>query len=333
MVSFQVLDPSLAPADAHVLWGLVRGLPAIGMYVQGAITEGLGAGLVRRHDALFNYVKGKAAAGESEGMAQVAARVNLFRGVLAEGAVVHVPAVEDLLYRHGPFLEAARSLSGLPLVVPDMLYVNVLLPGQELAIHTDTPEYRGLSKAGMPEWFLVVMHHSQLFEDWRVHIAGGVTFLAAPDQGGAFVLYPDGVDGSVLLLPPAFNTSVMLDADALFHGVERVGGPDAGPPPLVPGMTLHSVPGEAWEVRDGDRRVARYEAGDVRVSVQWKAHCFADEAARQAFISHADDLTVDQVLQTLVSDLRARGLVGSELPGDTALALLLMNTYIRFPEV
>jgi len=332
MAAFQVLDPCLPPADAQALWGLVRGLPSIGMYVQEAITEGLGAGLVRRHDALFNYVKGKAAAGESEGMAEVAARVNLFRGVLAEGAAVHVADAEGLLYRHEPFFEAARSLSGLPLVVPDMLYVNVLLPGQELATHTDTPEYRGLSKAVMPEWFLVVMHHSEMFEDWRVHIAGGVTFLAAPDEGGAFVLYPEGVDGPVLLLPPTFNTSVMLDADALFHGVERVGGADVGPPPLVPGMTLHAVDEGAWEVHDGERLVSRYEAGDVRVSIQWKAHCFADDAARETFVSHADDLTVDQVLARLVADLRARGLVGEELPGDTALALLLMNTYIRFPE-
>jgi hypothetical protein len=161
-------------------------------------------------------------------MAEVAARVNLFRGVLAEGAAVHVPEAEGLLYRHAPFFEAAHALSGLPLVVPDMLYVNVLLPAQELAI-----------------------------------------------------------DGPVVRLPPTFNTRVSWTR--------------------MPCSTGSS----GWGARRG---AATSGAGHV--------------AARR----RRGSLTVDRVLARLVADLRARGLVGEELPGDTALALLSMNTYIRFPE-
>lgn len=327
---YLLLDPCLTASGAEALSSLIRGMGSLPLYVGGVISEGLGAGLVRRHDALMNYVHRQYAAGEPESMEHLAARTNLFRGVLAEGAVVHEAAAEEILYQHPPFLEAARDLTGLSVIVPDMLYANVLVPGQELAVHTDTPEYRGLSKATVPEWFLVVMHHSGLFDAWRVRIAGGVTFLHPPAEGGAFVVFPDGVDGPATRVEPRHNTSVMLDADELFHGVERVGGPDAPPPPIRPGMTLHPVDGADWEVRDQEQVVARYGPGEWRLSIQWKAHCFASAAERDLLTSHRDDLTVAQAVSMLVEDLRSRGLV-DERPDDTALALLLIETYVRFP--
>lgn len=326
------LDPSLDSADADRLLDLIRGFGAYPMYVEAPVAEGLGAGLVRRHDALMNYVKAAYSRGESASMQDMAARTNLFRGVLAEGSTVHVAQAEDLLYRHEPFLDAARRLTDLPLIVPDMLYVNFLLPGQELAVHTDTPEYLGLSKATVPEWFLVVMHHSGLFEDWRVRIAGGVTFLNPPDRGGAFVLYPHGADGEAERVGLKHNTSVMLDADALFHGVDRVGGPDEPAPPIKPGMTLVCVDADTWEVRDGDRSVVQYRWGELRLSIQWKAHCFADEAARVRMQDHTDDLTVNAALSRLVDDLRDRGALTGSAPEGTDLAMLLMNTYVDFPD-
>lgn len=329
---FLVLDPCLSEADAERLLDLLRGFGAYAMYVQGATaTTGLGAGLVRRHDALLNYVKEGYASGAPESMEHVGSRTNLFRGVLAEGSTVRVPGSEGLLYHHEPFLSAARALTGLALVVPDMLYANLMLPGQELPVHTDTPEYRGLSKADAPEWFLVVMMHSGLFEDWRVRIAGGVTFLRPPREGGAFVVYPEGRQGPAVRVGLRHNTSVMLDADALFHGVDRVGGPDAPAPSLRPHMTLRAVDDDTWEVRDGERPVARLGWGELRLSLQWKALCFADEAARARYADHTDDLTLERALDGLIDDLRARGVVRGERPSDDDLGLILIDTYIRFP--
>ena len=330
-MTFKILDPCLPEgADEHLL-ELIRGFGDYGMYVQAPISTGLGAGLVRRHDALMNYVKRRYAAGKVEPMDALAARTNLFRGVLAEGAAVHVDGVDGLLYRHEPFLAAARELTGLPLVVPDMLYVNFLVPGQELALHTDTPEYRGLSKTTVPEWFLVVMRHSGLFEDWRVRIAGGVTFLRPPTEGGAFVLFPEGPQGPAHPVGVRHNMSVLLDADALFHGVERVGGPDAPAPPITPGMTLRAIDDDTWEVRSGELPVTTYRWGELRLSIQWKAHCFADEAARERFVGHTDDLRLETAIERLARDLRERGALTGARPDDTALAILMIETYVDFP--
>lgn len=325
-----VLDPCLTTPGVERLRALIEGFGAYPMYVEAPIADGIGAGLVRRHDALMHYIKGVFAQGQAS-LATIAARINLFRGALAEGQTVHRPESRSLLYDHPPFIEAARALTGLPVVVPDMLYVNVLLPGQELAIHTDTPEYRGLSKANTPEWLLVAMHHSGLFERWRVPIAGGVTFIDPPKVGGAFVVYPDGPEGPMKRLGLVHDTAVMLNADALFHGVERVGGPDAPPPPAQPGMSLHPLGDGRWAVRDGERPVVEYAPGEVRLSVQWKAHCFADEADRARFAERRDDLTQAGAVDMLVEDLRARGALTGERPKGPPLALMLMETYIPFP--
>jgi hypothetical protein len=66
--------------------------------------------------------------------------------------------------------------------------------------------------------------------------------------------------------------------------------------------------------------------------VSWKAYCFVDEAERDAWRAHADDLTLEVILDRLVNDLRTRE-PGVELPDDeNQLGTLLIDTYIRFPE-
>ena len=56
----------------------------------------------------------------------------------------------------------------------NIVYANVVLPGQELSVHTDVPEFRGANRKHEPEWLLVVMPLSGLFERWRMPIATGV---------------------------------------------------------------------------------------------------------------------------------------------------------------
>lgn len=61
-----------------------------------------------------------------------------------------------------------------PIIEPSIAYANVMLPGQELAVHTDVPEFRGFDRKVVPQWLLVVMHHSGLFDRWRLPIATGI---------------------------------------------------------------------------------------------------------------------------------------------------------------
>jgi hypothetical protein len=128
-----------------------------------------------------------------------------------------------------------------------------------------------------------------------------------------------------------YNTALLLDTDTVFHGVDRVAETADPIAPLRPGMRLVRVGTRRWEVRDGERPVARYRWEDLRFSISWKAYCFADAAERQAWAEHGDDLSVDAVVARLVADLRARGLVGDDVPRGTALVDLLIDTYVHYP--
>ena len=58
-------------------------------------------------------------------------------------------------------VDAARRLFDRPVIEPAIVYANLLLPGQELAVHTDVPEFRGANRKVIPQWLLVVMHHKR----------------------------------------------------------------------------------------------------------------------------------------------------------------------------
>ncbi len=183
----------------------------------------------------------------------------------------------------------------------------------------------------MPEWFLVSMYHSGLFEDHRKHVAAGVAFFN-DCEGGAFVVYPDGPQGEPVTIPPRFDTAVHLDADGLFHGVDRVGGEDTPAPPVEPGAELtYDEATDGWRLtKDGVER-ARYDWSEVRLSMQWKANCFRDEAEEELVASGRDDLTQAIVIDRFVEDLRERGRI-SERPADDALARMIVDEYVKFPE-
>jgi hypothetical protein len=52
-----------------------------------------------------------------------------------------------LLQENPKFYEAAKQIHpGTNIIYPCNVYANVLLPGQELAIHTDVPEFLGAAR-------------------------------------------------------------------------------------------------------------------------------------------------------------------------------------------
>jgi len=293
-----------------------------GTYVSAPIEAGLGTGLTRRHDAALAWVMRQIAAGSMESMEVQAARSNLFRATWMErgqrffdcGDVVDHPGIAA----------ASRELLGMSVVEPYMLYANLLLPGQELPVHHDTPEFCGLDKTVCPEWFLVVCGRSGLFEDRRIRVASSVVFV----QGdGDLITYPGGVSAAPVGVPPTAGTAIVLDADELVHGVARVGGAEAPAPPVEIGMEL-SWDGD-WVLQRGDAEVARWDDEAVRLSLQWKAWVFADEAAKAAVLSRP--LSMAEATATLVAELRRRGHSLNPMPDDTDLALLLMREFIELP--
>jgi hypothetical protein len=269
-------------------------------------------------------------AAPDERVGTLAARTSYFREEYAYGGELFAPAIAPFLYSDR-LADAARVVHGRPVIEPQIAYANLMVPGQELAVHTDVPEFRGVSRKTVPQWLLVVMHHSGLFDAWRLHIATGIAWFSDLD-GGALAYWPDGPDGPQLRHRIRANTALVLDTDSVFHGVARV-APDAGDamPPIRPGCGL-AAEGDRWVLRDADDAVlADYDWSELRLSVSWKAYCFADTSARDAWRAHADDLTLDHILERLRTDLATR--TGSTVARDEHLGLALIEEYVRFPHV
>lgn len=322
---FEILDPLLAPDGADAMLRLCERFGRYGCYAEDATnTVKLAPGLPQRFDAAWNFVQTGGRFGRKEEPAVLAARTNYFRETYAYDGEA-TPGILPFL-QHAGLLEAARKVHDCAVVVPNIVYANLLVPGQELAVHTDVPEFRGANRKLYPQWLMVVMLHSGLFEAWRRKIATGIAYFGSA-RGGALAFYPDGREGPVRTLEARHNTAIVLDTDTVFHGVDRVA--ETQPlPALRPGMQLHWADG-GWRVGPEEAPVARYRPDEVRFSVSWKAYCYRDEAERRAVDEHRDDLTLDRILGALKQDLAARG---KPAPADeTELARLLIDTYIHFP--
>jgi hypothetical protein len=326
--AWHLLDPLLSASEADDMQRLCERYGRYRMYSQEAAEVEIGEGLLQRHDAVGNFLATGGRHGRGEPVDALAARTNYFRESYAYGDRIMVDGIERFL-NHDAFVAAARAIHGRPVIEPAIVYANILVPGQELAVHTDVPEFRGANRTRYPHWLMVVMHHSGLFAEWRMPIVTAVSWFSAC-RGGEFVFWPDGAGGRPVTLPAKRNTAIVLDTDSVFHGVDPVAA--SGPmPPLRPGMELVFEGDGRWTVRAGAECVATWRSDELRFSVSWKAYCFADDAERRSWREHTDDLELPFILGRLVEDLRIRGRLGRQLPDDTGLAFALIDEYVRFP--
>jgi hypothetical protein len=341
-VEVSILESVLAPREVTEIVDLWHRFPsympsnyrAPRQPLQASVTgrTSLAPELGWRHDVSSNFVRTGGRLGRrDEPRALLSARTNYFRGTYANRRTVSASGIEGF-FRHPQLMEAARVLFGGRVSIPAVVYANVLLPGQELGIHTDVPEFLGASRAGLPGWFLVVMRHSKLFEDRRVPIATVIAYFGEP-KGGDFVYYPDGPLGAPVTFTPHNNTAVVIDGDSVFHGVDRVEGDDSALMSLRSDARLGHAGGRHWVLRSGERRLSSYASDDLRFSVSWKAYCFADSADRSAFAAGQARLPIDAILRRLVEELCARGRLADpdHHLSDAELAELLIDEFVPFP--
>ncbi len=324
------LNPFLDAREAEGLVKLCENFGSYGMYSEEGLNEGIGEGLPQRFDAAFNFLRTGGRLGRRDAdLTTLVARTNYFRETYAYGDRVFAPGIESL-YRNPRLVEAAKQIFDRPIVEPAIVYANILLPGQELAVHTDVPEFRGLNRKLHPEWLIVVAHHSGLFDQHRMPIATSVSWYQ-DTNGGEFAFYPEGIDRPATAYRVHFNTALVMDTDSVFHGVDRVKEADRPMPTFLPRMRLHSEGGGRWTVRDGEDVIGSYDWDDMRFSISWKAYCFLDETERDAWKNGARELSIDTVLDVLCDDLRARGRLGDARPPNRELAEILVDEYVKFP--
>jgi hypothetical protein len=325
------IEELMGEAGAASMVELCERFARYGMYSQEHVESEIGKGLPQRYDAARNFVRTGGRFARDEPVAMLAARTNYFREEYAYGLKAVVDGIDGFLHHEG-FVEAARQLFGRPIVEPAIVFANLMVPGQELAVHTDVPEFRGCNRKVMPQWLLVAMHHSGLFDEWRMPIATAVSWYHDCSSGGEFAYWPSGATAPPVAHTVLMDTALVLDADSVFHGVDRVASASTDMAPLRPGMTLRFAGEGTWTVSDGDADVVRYRWDELRFSVSWKAYCFEDEAEQRAWREHADDLTIDAVVERFVADLRERSRLGDgPVVVGPELGELIIDEYIKFP--
>jgi len=322
------LDPLFGDGGEAMI-GVAERFGRYGMYSQEHVDSEIGRGLTQRHDAVLHHLRTGGHRRREEPVAKLAARTNYFREEYAYGTRPLVEGIEPFLFHEG-FVEAARVVHGRPVIEPAIVFANLMIPGQELVVHTDVPEFRGANRKRHPQWLLVAMRHSGLFEDWRMPIATGVAWFHDA-HGGGFAYWPDGATEPGAIRKVTADSALVLETDTVFHGVEPVDAPNDDIAPLEPGMTLEFDADRRWVLRDGEVDVAEYEWEQLRFSVSWKAYCFADTAERDAWHDHTEDLDLDATMARLVDDLRARGRIDGDVPSTRDLALAIIDEYIDFP--
>jgi len=332
-----VLDPLMTESQAAAMVRLCEDFGDYRLYATEKSESTFASELAQRYDAAVNYVRSGGRFGRKERPKTLALRTNYFRESYAYGDERFAPGIDEFLF-HEALLGAARTLYDRPVIEPAIAYANILLPGQELAVHTDVPEFRGANRKLFPQWLMVVMHHSGLFDQWRMPIATGVSYFARDGEqapGGELAYFPDGPEGGVQVLAATHNSAIVLDTDTVFHGVDRVGVEAAEPPALSEANVVHHDGDGRWSLRSyrgSDEVLETYGWGDLRFSISWKAYCFADEAERTAWHDHADDLAFDFILDRLRADLDARGILAADAElADAELAILLIDTYEHYP--
>ena len=278
------------------------------------------------------------------------------------------------LFSSEHYLRAAKSVcAGLEVVDPFQLGVILQLPGQQLGVHLDVPWFFGANRFHFPQWVLVVMAESGLWKERAVRQVQGVAYLHSWDRlsaeesdaefgarnGGDFLFWPEGAAANStvpLAHPPRRNSAIMLDGSLIPHGtamfrpkerytlpVEKLrrGAPTALQ--FEPAAASSSSPqqskgtsGGRWILRVDDSPVREYTPEQVRISLVWRAMCFATEADRERY--HSPDgklnptLELAEVLETLRGDLVRRGkMAHGEQMEPLQFAQLLLATYVDYP--
>jgi hypothetical protein len=239
-----------------------------------------------------------------------------FRAHWALDGVAIDDAAHALLY-HEPFVEAAKQMLGVEVVRPATLLVNIMGPQVTGARHVDTPTFRGLKRSDVPVWLLVVMGSSRLFEAWRVHVAGALTWFYDRDDG-AYEYWPHGVDAPPEQVQGPFgNVALVADNDLMPHRVAAIGDAEdfASRVEVTGDALIAACDDGTWAITNGDGVPQPVDDADVRISMLWKALTFVDAADARRFDDHDDDLDVDTIVRVLRADLAARG-VDVDEPAD-----------------
>jgi len=208
------------------------------------------------------------------------------------------------------------------------MMTNLNIPAAGSPVHLDLPFFRGTHQREIPSWMLAPMGYSGLFQEWAIPVASAISWFYE-GSGGDFEYWPNGLDQpSSMVSPPYSNTSVVADNEYMFHRVGQMGSTDKYLDNGISSEALLHRKSAGWEIRHGDELIKYFDNDDVRVSILWKAFCFKDQRAADAFHDPAFNLTPGRIVDIFNADMKKNGVSFTE-PDDIATDNQWMSTILN----
>ena len=128
--SYQAMNPFMTSAEADRMLRIAEERGVFRTYAEEALNDGIGESLPQRFDAAFNYIQhGIDGLGNSDDVTTAAQRTNYFRETYAYGTDIQAPGVEPF-FTHPDLLRVASEVTGRALIVPAIVYANILTLGR-----------------------------------------------------------------------------------------------------------------------------------------------------------------------------------------------------------
>ena len=241
------------------------------------------------------------------------------------------PAVADL-FESEVFQDAAKSVCPADKQVLDPFQFNFIIqvPGQTVALHLDAPYFWGASRFHYPQWLLAAMVFSGKFEDRFIDQLQVVAYLHQwddPEREGRFVYWTQNTR-DYESVPPTPLAGSVVDGSKTVHAA-LVYRPDATPPFMDKSQNNaleYNKEADIWELvvknEEGEvvKRLRNYTFDDLRISVVYRARCFASVEERQRYVCSMCHLPVTQPMLHVLTTLHIvldGGVVDSMRPATT----------------
>lgn len=289
--------------------------------------------------------------GKKENVKDLIARVSSFgKYTFIKDLSRQYPSLQTL-FESDTFQSAAKQVcpQGKPYLDPFQFNFVVQVPGQSVALHLDAPYFHGATRYHFPQWLLVAMVFSNLFQDKfidQVQVVGYLhewTDTGRYKTGGDFVYYLD--NHKIGTIQPLSRSGTIVDGSKMIHAA-TIYRPDVKAPKLNKDqncfLLLHETEktenneNDLWDVMCDNQRIASYPTNELRITLVYRARCFENATVAQAFHPDSIDsmLSLEEILTTFQNDLIANHRVSaSTLVNMDRLALgnLIMQTYVKYP--
>jgi hypothetical protein len=261
-----------------------------------------------------------------------------FRGFYGQNSVCYFPEIHDCFY-NPEFLAIAKAYWGAEYAKPTMMLFNICGPHHSgLSPHLDATTFRGVRYENTPVWLQNIMAKSGLFTDHLVKMAQIITWWWK-GADGTFTYWADGpLAAPKRLEHPLWNTGLVVQNELMFHRGDPVGRPDERDIPGLAHRSMfeHRSDEDDWVITTDDEVIRRYGPDEIRFLVHWNAEVYTDLDECRRVMDHTDDLTHERVIDTLIADIRSKGIPVAE-PSDPLhdddFIHTLLSTYTIAPTI